>query len=379
MNYRTFGKTDFKPSALGFGAMRLPTIDGNSANIDKKQAEKMVRSAIDSGVNYIDTAYVYHQGQSEKFLGEVLKNGYREKVKIATKLPVWLVKSKNDFDKYLNEELSRLQTDHIDFYLLHALNKKSWSKVLQYDLLNQSEKAIASGKINHLGFSFHDDFPIFKEIVDGYNKWEFCLIQYNFMDENIQAGKKGLKYAAEKGLGVVVMEPLKGGRLASAPPTVQEIWNKSEIKRSPVEWALSWIWSQPEVSLVISGMSSLPQVKENIEFANKAKIGALTQDELSLIEEVRKEYQRLFPIPCTDCKYCLPCPQRVNIPRVFEILNNVSAYQNLEIEQKQYQFLPPEERAENCTACHKCESLCPQKIKISEELKTAAKTLSDNK
>jgi len=196
------------------------------------------------------------------------------------------------------------------------------------------------------------------------------------MDKNIQVGKKGLKYAAEKGLAVVIMEPLKGGRLASAPPSVQKIWDSAKTKRTPVEWALSWVWNQPEVSLVLSGMSSLHQVKENIEFANSSKTKMLSTEELSLFEEVKKEYQKLFPIPCTNCQYCLPCPQGVNIPKVFEIYINCFAYQNAQIEKKQYQFLPPEEQAENCVSCKKCESLCPQKIKISEELKKAWKVLS---
>jgi len=273
MQYRDFGQIDFKPSALGFGAMRLPIVDDDSSKIDKKQARQLIYSAIDKGVNYLDTAYVYHQGQSEVFLGEILKNGYRQKVKIATKLPVWVVQSKNDFNRLLDEELTQLQTDHIDFYLFHSLNKDKWSKVLKFDLINQAEKAISNGKINHLGFSFHDEFSVFKEIVDTYQKWEFCMIQYNFIDESLQAGKKGLKYAAEKGLAVVVMEPLKGGRLATAPPSVQKIWDKAKTKRTPAEWALSWVWNQPEVSLLLSGMSTLPQVEANVKSAEKSKIG----------------------------------------------------------------------------------------------------------
>lgn len=378
MQYRNFDQIDFQPSALGFGAMRLPTVDDDSSKIDKKQAKQMIYYAIDKGVNYLDTAYVYHQGQSEVFLGEALKNGYRQKVKIATKLPVWMVEKKNDFDKFLDEELTRLQTDHIDFYLLHNLNKEKWLKVQRLNLTGQAEKAILNGKINHLGFSFHDDFPVFKEIVDGYDKWEFCLIQYNFMDENIQAGKTGLKYAAEKGLAVIVMEPLKGGRLASAPPSVQKIWDKAKIKRTPAEWALSWVWNQPEVSLLLSGMSTLPQVEANIKSVEKSKIGMLSREELALFEKAKKEYEKLFPLPCTDCRYCLPCPQGVNIPKVFEIYNHSFAFRNLGIEKKQYRFLPPEERAENCLSCRRCESLCPQKIKITEKLKEVGRLLGNN-
>jgi len=378
MQYRNFGKINFKPSALGFGAMRLPTIGNDSSKIDKKQAEKMIHSAIDKGINYFDTAYVYHRGQSEVFLGEVLKNGHRKKVKIANKLPVWAVDSKKDADRILEEELKRLQTDFIDFYLLHSLNQEKWEKVLQLDLLPWLEEKKKQGIIGHIGFSFHDQLEIFKNIVDGYDQWEFCLMQYNFMDENFQAGVEGLKYAAAKNMGVVIMEPLKGGRLASAPPSVQKTWDEAETKRTPVQWAFSWLWNQPEVSLVISGMSSLKQVEENVLFAEKAKIGMLKEKELILYERVKKEYQKLFPISCTNCQYCLPCPKGVNIPKVFEIFNNTCAYQNPEIEKKQYQFLSETERAENCVSCGRCEPLCPQKIKIPEELKKAAKALSNN-
>ncbi len=379
MQYRDFGKIDFKPSALGFGAMRLPIVDNDSSRIDKKQAEKMLCSAIDGGVNYLDTAYVYHQGQSEVFLGEILKNGYRQKVKIATKLPIWNISSQKQAEKILEEELQRLQTDKIDFYLLHALNAEKWQKVLELKLLPWLEEKKKQGVIDHLGFSFHDELSVFKNIIDGYNGWEFCLMQYNFIDENFQAGVEGLKYAASKNMGVVIMEPLKGGRLACAPPSVQKIWDQAETQRTPIEWAFSWLWNQPEVSLIISGMNSLKQVEENLDFANKAKVNMLKPQELKLYKEVKKEYQKLFPVSCTNCQYCLPCPQGVNIPKVFEIYNDSFAFQNLEMEKNMYQRLSQTERAENCVACKKCEALCPQKIKISQELKKAAKTLTDNK
>jgi predicted aldo/keto reductase-like oxidoreductase len=250
MQYRNFGKLDWKASALGFGCMRFPTADGDrlSPNIDEAEALRMVHHAIDNGVNYLDTAYPYHGGQSEIVVGKALQGGYREKVKLATKLPVWLVESPADFDRLLNEQLAKLQTDHIDFYLLHALSGPRWRDiVLKHGLLERAEAALADGRIRHLGFSFHDEYEAFEEIVNGTDLWSFCQIQYNYMDTESQAGVRGLKLAASKGLAVVVMEPLMGGRLADPPKDILEAMNHFPTRRSPVEWALQWLWDQPEV------------------------------------------------------------------------------------------------------------------------------------
>lgn len=379
MKYRNFGKIDFKSSALGFGTMRFPVIGENSAKIDESQTKEMIYYAVDNGINYLDTAYVYHQGQSEVVLGKILKDGHREKVKIATKLPVWLIAGRNDLDIIFEEQLRRLQTDHIDFYLLHSLNEEKWSKVLDLRIIEWLEKKVSQGKINYLGFSFHDQYPLFEKIIDSYNKWTFCQIQYNLLDENEQAGVKGLKYAAQKGLAVIIMEPLKGGKLAHAPKKVQEIWDQAKSKKSSVDWALSWLWNQPEISLVLSGMSNLNQVKENIKSASKSEINSLTNAEVSLIKKVQKKYQELISIPCTKCGYCLPCPKKVNIPKIFEIYNEIRMYDNLAEGIKKYSSLNPEEKIENCVSCKRCESLCPQKIKISEKLKEVKKFLANDK
>jgi len=240
MNYRKFGSMDWEVSALGFGCMRFPIIGGNSSQIEEKAAAEMLYLAIDQGLNYVDTAYPYHGGQSESFLGKTLQGAYRDKVKLATKLPSWKIEKTRDFDFYLNEQLERLQTDQIDCYLLHTLDKKSWTKIESLGVLNWTEKARADGRIKHLGFSFHDEFDVFKSIVDAYQMWDFCMIQYNYMDQDYQAGKTGLEYAADRGLGVVIMEPLRGGRLVDPPPKIQEIWDEAETIRTPAEWSLQW-------------------------------------------------------------------------------------------------------------------------------------------
>ena len=315
MKYRSFGKLDWKVSALGFGCMRLPTIKGDSSGekVNEDEAIRMIRSAIDQGVNYIDTAYPYHNGTSEVVLGKALKDGYRRRVRVATKSPVWLVKKAEDFDTYLDEQLKRLQMDHVDFYLFHGLTGKSWRDViLKFDLLKKAEAAIGDGRIGHLGFSFHDEFDAFKEIVDGYDGWSFCQIQYNYMDTEYQAGTKGLKEAAAKGLAVVVMEPIKGGKLAvTPPPQVQSIWDEAKVKRKPAEWALRWVWNHPEVSVVLSGMSEMFYVEENLVYADRSGPNAMEPWELKLISRVKEAYGQLGFVGCTACRYCMPCPQGV--------------------------------------------------------------------
>ena len=376
MQYRTFGKLDWRPSALGFGAMRLPVLDDDSGKIDEAEATRMLRYAIDHGVNYVDTAYLYHKGTSEVFLGRALQDGYRERVKLATKLPSWLIKAPEDLDRYLNEQLERLQTDHIDFYLLYGLNEKNWPKLRDVNVLRWAEGAMADGRIHHLGFSFHDRYEVFQEIVDAYDRWTFCQIMYNYMDEEHQAGTRGLEYAADKGLAVVVMEPIRGGLLAkTVPQPIQELWDTVPHKRTPADWALQWVWNHPKVSVVLSGMSTMEHVRQNVVSASQSGPGALTEDELALVARVQDKYRDLCPIPCTDCKYCLPCPSGVNIPRIFEIYNEAMIYNDLRGGRMRYGWLEEGERANLCTECGQCLELCPQQIEIPEWLAKAHELL----
>lgn len=366
MKYRKFGKLDWKASALGFGCARLPTIGGEHSNIDTTAATCMLHYAIDHGVNYIDTAYTYHGGNSERLIGEALKGGYREKVKIATKLPSWAVNSSSDFDRYLNEQLRKLQTDYIDFYLLHGLRESRWRNLYHLGVLKWSETAISDGRIDHIGFSFHDRYDVFKEIVDAYNRWAMCQIQYNYMNMEFQAGAKGLEYAESKGLAVAIMEPLLGGRLASPPQPIQAIWDTATKKRSPVDWALHWLWTKPAVSIVLSGMSTMQQVQENVAAASVSGIATLTDQELELFERACEGYASLYSIVCTGCRYCMPCPNEIDIPRNFALFNNGVMYNMLNSARQWYARLPEVARAGHCTGCQRCEELCSQMIPISK-------------
>ncbi len=378
MKYRSFGRLDFQVSALGFGAMRLPVIDGDQTKINSSEAIRMIRHAVDHGVNYVDTAWPYHGGTSEGVVGEALQDGYREKVKLATKLPVRFAQTAEDFDRFLNEQLKRLRTDYIDFYLLHGLNKRTWPKARDLEILKWAKKAVKSGKFLHLGFSFHDDYEVFKEIVDASDQWEFCQIQYNFMDTEYQAGTKGLRYAAEKGLAIVIMEPIRGGTLAKQPPdTVSRLWESAPTKRTPAEWAFQWVWNHPEVSTVLSGMSTMEQVIENIASADRSGINLLTEEELLLVERVQEDYRKRSPVPCTNCQYCLPCPNNVNIPGVLGLYNDAFKYGDVKRSQLLYTIRVQEgEKADQCLDCKDCEEKCPQGIAISEWIKKADELLA---
>lgn len=366
MKYRKFGKIDWQVSALGFGCMRFPTIDGKSGNIDQEKTNAMIRRAVEGGINYFDTAYVYHDQKSEIALGKALQGGLRAQVRIATKSPIWLINETDDFDRMLNEQLERLQTSTIDFYLLHSLNKESWEKVQRLGLLQRAEAAKADGKIRHLGFSFHDKAEIFTQIVDGYHAWDFCQIQYNYMDIENQAGTTGLRYAASKGLAVVIMEPLLGGKLALDLPATRTLWNSAAQKRTPAAWALQWLWNQPEVSLALSGMSTIEQVEENIASASVSGPGTLSAEEVALVDQVREIIHSRSPIPCTACEYCLPCPNGVNIPRNFDVYNRAAMYDTIEDSRREYKYwIPDDQKAAACIQCEECLTKCPQQIAIS--------------
>jgi predicted aldo/keto reductase-like oxidoreductase len=382
MKYRQFGRLDFKVSALGFGAMRFPTKDGV---IDEASATEMLRFAIDQGLNYVDTAYTYHGGTSESFLSRALRDGYRDRVKLATKLPCWEVHEASDFDRLLSTQLGRLGLEYVDFYLLHSLDAGAWTRMSDLGVLEWAEKQIASGRFRYLGFSFHDNYEAFKQIVDEYD-WTMCLIQYNYIDVNNQAGRRGVEYAASKGMAIAVMEPLLGGRLASAPPSVQAIWDSAPRKLSPVGWALNWLWNQPEISVVLSGMGSMDQVRENIALASNSEAGSLSDGELVLFDRVRQTYGELTAIPCTRCEYCMPCPQGVNIPRNLTNYNDGLMYgagfARGEYGWWKYAFdkgiFPQDTRAANCVQCQACEEKCPQSIPISKWMPVIHRALGED-
>jgi predicted aldo/keto reductase-like oxidoreductase len=372
MLYRKMNTTNLELSILGFGCMRLPLTE--TGEIDEPRATGMIRLAIDRGVNYIDTAYPYHRGESEPFVGRALQGGYRERVQLATKLPSWLIKSRKDMDYYLDEQLARLQTDHIDFYLLHGMNEPFWENLVALGVTEFLDDAVADGRIRFAGFSFHDTVGLFKTIVKAYD-WTFAQIQYNFMDEEYQAGTEGLQYAAKKGLDIVVMEPIRGGLLAKEIAGISKIWQKAQVQHTPAEWALRWVWNHPEVTVVLSGMSTPEQVEQNLRYADSGLPYSLTRKDLSLYSRVRKELEKRIVISCTGCGYCMPCPHGVSIPECFEYFNRGHMYDDREQTQQIYTmflggfFDGIPSYASLCQECGECEEKCPQGLPIRDNLK----------
>lgn len=375
MLYRKMKKNDDELSVLGFGCMRLPQKRGNPGDgrIDEKPATEQIRMAIDEGVNYIDTAFPYHMGGSEPFLSRALSDGYREKVKVATKLPRWIVKQKSEMDTILNSQLNRLKTNQIDYYLIHALDGKSWKELEALGVAEFLDRAKTDGRIANAGFSFHGNRKSFTTIVDAYD-WDFCQIQYNFLDQKNQAGTKGLKYAASKDMGIIVMEPLRGGLLArQPPPEIIKLWDESEEKRTPAEWSLRWIWDHPEVTVVLSGMNDKKHIRENIQIANNGNVNSLSDAELELISKVEKKYRSLMKAGCTGCHYCMPCPNGVDIPTCFEAFNHSHMYGDDKWAKLFYisrvAIGENTGRASQCEQCGECEEVCPQKLPIQDILK----------
>ena len=378
MKYRTFGKTGLQVSALGFGCMRLPVIDKDRSRIDEKKAMELVRLAINNGVNYFDTAYPYHGkdfssgGAGEPFLGRALKYANREKIHIASKLPSWLVESRKDMDRFLEEQLERLETDYIDFYLLHALKRSLWEKLVGLGILEFLDSAIKSGKIRHAGFSFHDDLTLFREIVDAYD-WSLCQIQYNYFDEDYQAGRAGLEYAAARDIAVVVMEPLRGGLLVKdLPAETRKIFKKAASQRSAVEWALRWLWDQPGVSTIISGMSHLDQMKENLDLAENVSEALWTKKDEDAVRKAKRIINDLQRVNCTTCGYCMPCPEGVDIPFNLALSNDHHIFNDQGAGFRYKLVLGESERASNCVQCGECLDKCPQQIHIPDELEHVA-------
>ena len=359
MENRKFGNTGLMPSILGFGMMRLKKRPDGT--IDEEWAIKNLRNAIDNGLSYVDTAYVYPD--SERVTGLCLQDGYREKVTLATKMPVSMLKCEEDFDRILNEELERLQTDHIDVYLMHALSAERWACVEKFKVIEKMEKAKAEGKIRHIGFSFHDNYETFRRILNAYDGWEFCQIMLNYMDVNFQAGMAGLKDAHEKGLAVVIMEPLRGGALVNVPEDVEKM-----LPKSPVESALDFLWNMPEVNVVLSGMGETEQVEQNMEYASRAHAGMLTDEEVQALLAAGDRMRSHISISCTGCNYCNVCPKGIAIPDIFAMFNRSQQDGDSVRSMNEYRAL--EERNQSgCIECGACAAACPQQINIPEELK----------
>lgn len=360
-----------KISKLGFGCMRFKTLDNDNGKIDKERSSKIILEAIDKGLTYIDTAYPYHDGMSEKFVGEFLEeNNLREKIKLTTKLPCWLVKEYDDFYKILNEQLDNLRTDYLDFYLLHSLDIKRFRQMVDlgvFDFLNDIKE---KGLVKNVGFSFHDEYPAFEEIIKSY-PWDFCQIQLNYLDINYQAGMKGYKLAKDMGIPMVIMEPVKGGRLANPP---EEIKNslKEFTDLSPAQEALKFPLSLDNVMVVLSGMNDIDQVRENLVIASEVSYNSLTKEDESFYENARKIYKSREQIGCTACEYCLPCTVDINIPKVFGLWNKAYLYDEEEKSKKDYQeYLKDGVSPTECIECGNCERICPQNLEIIEGLKKA--------
>ena len=378
MLYRTVPKNGDEISALSFGCMRLP---GKRDNIGEQEAERLIFSGLDRGINYLDTAYPYHKGKSEPFLGKILsKNGYRRKVKLATKLPQWMTVCRDDMDRLLDEQLKRLQTDYIDYYLVHGVNGEAWEKCKNDGVFGFLDSALKDGKILNAGFSFHGAPKDFIKIVDDYD-WTFCQIQYNFLDTKNQAGTDGLNYAASKDLAVIVMEPLRGGNLAKTPPEeVKSIWAESDINRTPVEWSLKWLLDHEAVTSVLSGMNAEKQLQENLKIASKTPPNSLTNKDRALVGRAADAYRKLMKCACTGCRYCMPCPAGVDIPYCFETYNSYHTFKDKRAKLMYTFFLSgiSTEKtgyASQCIECGKCVSHCPQQIPIPEILKDVKKDM----
>ena len=374
MLYNKLGKTNLEVSRLGFGTMRLPTKDSND-NIVEDEASKMLEYGIENGINIIDTAYPYHSatldgsGNSETFVGKFLKeNSYREDILLSTKSPSWAIEEKQDFDFYLDEQLKKLQTDYIDIYLLHSLTVPDWENVQNLNVLDFLDDCLSSGRVKHVGFSSHIEVDYLIEILDEYPKWEVVMTQMNYLDEYYQSGVMGLDYLKEVNVGSVIMEPLRGGRLVqNIPPEIQKLWDSAEVKRTPVEWAMQYLWNRDDVDCVFSGMTSLEQVKQNVKIASTEDI--ISENDQELIREVARTYRTFLGNSCTRCGYCMPCPHGVDIINCLTEYNIAHMMQNPKASAMQYfSLIDDDSRADSCVDCKECIPYCTQMLDIPAEL-----------
>ena len=370
METRAMEKLGVKTSLLGFGCMRFPTTaDGK---IDETMAEQMLDKAIAAGVNYIDTAYPYHNGESEPFVGRVLQKYERGSFYLATKLPIWKVEKLEDVDTIVEEQLTRLQTDYIDFYLMHAMNKERWDAMLQMGVVKRLEELKAEGKIRYLGFSFHDTYEAFEEMLC-YRDWDFCQIQLNYMDANEQAGLKGYELTVQKQVPLIIMEPVKGGTLAAFGEDIAEMFHAHDGEASIASFALRWVGSLPNVKVILSGMSTMEQVEDNLRTFGQFR--PLNNEESKTIDEVVAILNSRVQNGCTACRYCMPCPFGVDIPGTFRTWNTYHMYQNYKIVRNRWEQMEESARPKNCVKCGKCEQSCPQKLHIRDDLARAQEDL----
>lgn len=371
MDYRIVGKTNVSASLLGYGCMRFPTTaDGE---IDEVKAEKLLDTAYENGVNYFDTAYYYHSGKSEPFVGKVLSKYDRGSYYIADKLPHWPVKTLDNAKRIFNKQLERLQTDYIDFYLLHSLDKAAWKRLSELGVPEYCESLKAEGKIKFFGFSFHDDYEVFEEILTS-RAWDFCQIQLNYMDTEHQAGMKGYELAEKMGIPVIIMEPLKGGKLATLPEDLTEELKKHNPDASVASWGFRWVAGLPNVKVVLSGMTTMEQLEDNLKTFSGFK--PLTEEEQQIVASLPEKIKRKVNNECTNCKYCMPCPSGVDIPKNFRVWNEYGMFRNKQAIAWQWENeIDEDEKASNCVACGQCEEACPQHIRIIEDLSRLQKEL----
>ena len=370
MKYRDFPAANRKVSTLGMGCMRMPTTNEEGHPIDRPESIRLIRHLIDGGVTYIDTAYPYHNGESEGLVGEALKDGYRERVTLATKLPVWLVEKHEDMEQFLDTQLKRLDVDYVDVYLAHGLNGKRFDTIRELGLFDFMDEMVKKGKIRYPGFSFHDEFDVFKRIVDSYD-WKVAQVQMNLLDEFHQATMEGVRYAANKGIRIVVMEPVRGGSLVKTVPNeIRELYESAVPGRSAAEWAFRWLCNHPQVATVLSGLTSVEQVKDNLRIFDTVEPDCMSKEELELIDKVRDAYNSRIKAGCTGCAYCMPCPMGVDIPGSFSAWNNASLYGGLEKGNADYKRLEEAGKAPTqCVECGACMQVCPQHLEIPELLK----------
>ena len=370
MQYVPFGKHGFQVSRLGFGCMRLPTKkEGEKNVVDQETAISLIRRGIDGGITYVDTAYPYHGGESEIVVGKALKDGYREKVTLTTKLPIWAVNEEKDMNRILDEQLKKLDVPYVDFYLLHAMNNERMDKMQAFHYKDFLAQALGDGRIKRAGFSFHDAKGAFLRILHDYDGWGMAQIQFNYLDDQEQATEEGLREAGKAGIPLVIMEPLRGGALANPPKNVSELIQKNPRRRSAVEWAFAFVADYPEVATILSGMSSQEQLDDNLRIFSSLTVGGMTEEDRQFVRSLKQAYLSRMPVKCTACQYCQPCPQGVHIPEIFQCYNASKMFDDAQRFLRRYRELSEKGfDASQCVQCGACEAACPQHLSIIDWL-----------